>query len=157
MSAVVFWLCFTVLGVWGQFAFPGTDFLAAGLLLSLQEERWPSSLFWGAGWVLLQEGMGNLAFGTVFLLYTAFVLAYQLGRWALSARSILLVILLGLALAAMRVGLVSIMAGLADTMVVRDKLSAVALTQAALFPFVWGLASTFYQRWVGGRERAYRV
>ena len=109
------------------------------------------------GEILLQEGMGSLAFGTVCLLYAAFAVAYYLGRWVLSARNVLVVCLLGVVLGALKFGLVLTMAGLADTAVIRDKVLSAAVHQAAAFPFAWVVVSTLYLRLVPARERTFRV
>lgn len=38
LTAVLWWGTYTIIGVWAQRVFPGVDFLAPGIVLSMQEE-----------------------------------------------------------------------------------------------------------------------
>ncbi len=157
MRVFVYWLVFTSAAVWAQFFLRGVDILAVGLMVSLQEEDFGRTFWLGLVWVFMQEGMGNLAFGPVGLLYACFGGVYFLGRWLFSPKSLIFVCLLGLVLAGLRLALVLIMAALGDLVVVVPTLVDEALVQAGVFPVAWLLASACYARMVLTRERAIRI
>ena len=63
---VGWWLCYAFAGITLQALMPGLDFLLPGFILALQERRYPQILAVGACFVLLQEGMGSMAFGGTY-------------------------------------------------------------------------------------------
>lgn len=148
MRVFLFWLCFTIAAVWGQYFLPGTDFLAVGLVVSMQEQDRSRTLWLVVPWILLQEGMGNLAFGVMPLLYGSLALAFYFGRWLFEARNILFIGLLGLFNGASQAWLTLTMAGLQDVAPDRSAVLAAALLQALLFPPLWLTVQKTYARLV---------
>ena len=148
MRVFLFWLTFTIIAIWGQYLLPGTDFLAAGLVVSMQEQDRGRTLWLAVPWILLQEGMGNLAFGVMPMLYGALAIAFYCGRWLFEARNILFICLLGLFSGASQAWLTLTMAGLQGVAPDRGALLAAALLQALLFPLLWYLAQKTYARFV---------
>ncbi|EPR32776.1 hypothetical protein dsat_0217 [Alkalidesulfovibrio alkalitolerans DSM 16529] len=148
MRVFLFWLCFTIVAIWGQYLLPGTDFLAAGLVVSMQEQDRSRTLWLAVPWILLQEGMGNLAFGMMPLLYGSLALAFYFGRWLFEARNILFICLLGFFSGASQAWLALTMAGLQGVAPERGAVLATALLQALLFPLLWLTAQKMYARFV---------
>lgn len=140
------WLCFTVLAVWGQYFFHGVDLLVAGLILSLQEEDAKQTLWLLAAWMLIQEGAGSLAFGHAILWYGAVLALFFLGRWLFEAENVLFILLLGLALGAWRYLLVQLMANLNDYAILDARLLRESLLQGLVIPPSWYLARRMRQR-----------
>ena len=70
-ARIAFWALFTLCGLWLQNIVPGVDFLAPGLILAMQEEKWTVPLWLGVLWLFLQEGTGSLPFGATLLVLLA--------------------------------------------------------------------------------------
>ena len=63
---IVFWSLVTLLGVWLQNLVPGVDFLAPGLILAMQEEKWTVPVWLGFIWLFIHEGTGSMPLGPGF-------------------------------------------------------------------------------------------
>ncbi len=136
----LWWLCFTVVGVWAQHFTPGVDFLVVGLVLSLQERRWAQTAWLCVFWLLLQEGAGSLAFGAGILWCAAAILIFMLGQWLFETRNIFFIILVGAWLGCCHYILVMTMAVLQDYDIAREALARESLVQALVIPPGWYLA-----------------
>ena len=55
IRAIFWWGTYTILAVWVQKVVPGVDFLAPGIVLSMQEEAGHRTLWLAFIWILLQE------------------------------------------------------------------------------------------------------
>jgi hypothetical protein len=138
-ASIVFWMFFTVVGVWLQSLVPGVDFLAPGLVLAMQEEKWTTPVWLGLAWLFVQEGTGSLAFGAGLLWYGALAGLYFFGHWLFEARNFLFMFILGLCLGSMHFLLVSVMVLLQDWTIPLDRLLLECVLQALIFPIEWGL------------------
>ncbi len=154
MLGICWWALFTMLAVWAQYFIPGIDFLAPGILVSLQEER-PSVTAWLVlFWILLQEGMGSLFFGSALLLYGTLILAFYLGRAFFDPRSLTLMCFLG--------GLLGICHFLFTLMILRlenmvfllDRVFFESVAQAVLLPLLWFVAHWFFPQRLKFNERS---
>ena len=141
---VVFWVAFTLLGLWLQSLMPGVDFLAPGLILSLQEDKPKATAVLAVVWLLLQEGTGSLAFGTVVLWYGVLTGLFFFGHWLFEARNFVFVLLLGGCLGVLHFGLMHVMAQLQDWQVPPGRVLMESLVQAVVFPIQWGLLYVIY-------------
>ena len=63
MHPIVFWLLYTIGGVWIQFLLPGVDVFAPALVVCMQEHRLRQFSWLFLCWIILQEGAGNMPFG----------------------------------------------------------------------------------------------
>lgn len=134
-----FWVIFTLTGLWLQSFLPGVDFLAPGLILSLQEERPRTTVILGVIWLLLQEGTGSLAFGTVVLWYGVLAGLFFFGHWLFEAKNFLFMVILGACLGLLHFGLMQVMAQLQDWRVAPGRALMEGILQAVIFPVQWGL------------------
>ena len=139
-----FWIVFTLGGLWLQSFMPGVDFLAPGLILSLQEEKNRTTLILGLIWLMIQEGTGSLAFGTVVLWYGMLTALFFFGHWLFEAKNFLFVIILGVCLGVLHFGLMNIMTQLQDWRVPEGRVLLEAVVQAVVFPLEWGLLYVIY-------------
>ncbi len=155
MRSPLFWFLFTVAAVWGQFLVPGTDFLAAGLVVSMQEQGRTRTLWLALFWILLQEGMGSLAFGTVPLLYGVLFLGFHFGRWLFEPRNFLFICLIGVFSGISQAWLGLTMATLQGVVADRNEVITAAAVQVTLLPMEWALLSKLYEKYVNGH--AHRV
>lgn len=93
MQRILFWLIYSICALWGQFFVPSADFFLPALLLALQDDD-SVQLFWVASIaILLQEGMGSLAFGSVVLLYGTLIFFFHIFQWYVKIRTYLFVLL----------------------------------------------------------------
>lgn len=138
-ARISFWALFTLSGLWLQSFMPGVDFLAPGLVLSLQEERPRTTVVLGLIWLLLQEGAGSLAFGTVVLWYGALAGLFFFGHWLFEAKNFLFMVILGVCLGLLHFGLMQVMAQLQDWRVAPGRVLMEGVFQAVVFPVQWGL------------------
>ncbi|WP_243312639.1 hypothetical protein [Fundidesulfovibrio agrisoli] len=134
-----FWTVFTLAGMWLQSFLPGVDFLAPGLILSLQEEKLRTTVILGVIWLFIQEGTGSLAFGTVVLWYALLVGLFFFGHWLFEARNFLFMMILGACLGVLHFGLMDVMTQLQDWRAAPGRVLVESIVQAVVFPVEWGL------------------
>jgi len=138
---VLWWLLFIFCGIWAQYFLRGVDVLMVGLVVSLQEDRLPQTLWLLGILVLIQEGAGSLAFGSSLLWYTMLIGLYTVGRWLFQARNLFFMVLLGACMGLWHYLLVIIMTPLQEYQVAHDRLFFESLIQALVFPVAWAVAS----------------
>lgn len=154
MLGLCWWSLFALCGVWAQHFLPGVDFLAPGLLVSLQEERGGTTAWLLGAFVLLQEGMGNLFFGFSLLQYGVLVLAFMLGRNLFDSRSVTLVSLLGLLLGGGHFLFTLMIMRLEGMLFPLERVLFESVVQALLVPVCWYLAHTLFPRGMKRDERS---
>ena len=146
VAAALWWGTYTVLGVWAQRVLPGVDFLAPGIVLSMQEHGGVRTFWLALVWVLLLEGMGNLPFGYGVAWYGLLAVFYVVGRWLFEARSFLFMCLLGLGLGVLHPVLLYFFSALSDLSVPLVSTLVEGVVQALIFPLVWLLADKFFPK-----------
>jgi len=145
MRVLLWWIGFTLAGIWAQFFIPGVDFLVAGLLISLQEERWTRTMWVGLVFVMIQEGIGATAFGAAVLWYSCLVLLFLLGRWLFESRSPFYIVMLSLGMAGTHYLVVQVMAGLQDIVIYDARLFWESVLQFIILPLEWAVAHQAYK------------
>jgi hypothetical protein len=148
------WAAFTIVGVWAQHFLPGVDFLAPGLLVSLQEERPLGTAWLAVVWIMLQEGMGTLFFGASLLWYGVLVLGFLLGRTLFDPRSVTLMFLLGLLGGAAHFLVTFLVMGLEDMTFPMRRALIESVLQAGLLPALWFVAHQLFPERMKYDERA---
>ena len=146
VAAVLWWTAYTVLGVWAQRALPGVDFLAPGIVISMQEQGGARTAWLAAIWILLLEGMGNLPFGYGVAWYGLLTIFYVMGRWLFEARSILFMCLLGAGLGVLHPLLVHFLALLGNLSAPLKPAMLEGALQAVTFPVVWLAADKLFPK-----------
>ena len=142
----VWWVLFFVVGIWLQMVLPGVDMLIPGLILAMQERRPMQLACVFLITVLIQEGLGTLAFGACVLWYLSVMLLVVIGHWLFSTRSLVFVILLGLAAGVTRYAVTQLMVSLQDAALDNAVLLKECAIQAAVIPVFWKLAE-LSRRW----------
>ncbi len=140
------WILFFICGIWAQFFVPGVDFLIVGIMLALQEGRLAQTVWVTLAVVLLQEGLGSLAFGSSLLWYAMAIGLFKLGQWLFQARNLVFMGLMGLALGLWHFILTDMMAYLQAFAVERERLVFESLLQGLLFPVAWVVAAELRPR-----------
>lgn len=146
LLALFWWTTYTVLGVWAHKVIPGVDFLAPGIVLSMQEEAGHRTIWLAVIWILLIEGVGNLPFGYGVAWYGLLVGFYIVGRWLFEARSILFMMLLGAGLGVLHPMLVYGLSSLGNLTVPIKPLIWQGMAQAVIFPVVWLAADYLFPK-----------
>jgi len=146
VTAVLWWGAYTLLGVWAQRFVPGVDFLAPGIVLSMQEQGGPRTVWLAVIWVLLLEGTGNLPFGYGVAWYGLLAVFYIMGRWLFEARSLLFVCLLGIGLGVLHPLLIYFLASLGNLAVPMETAFVEGALQAATFPVIWLALDKFFPK-----------
>jgi len=144
--AILWWVGYTLIGIWAHRAMPGIDFFAPGIIISLQEQGGQRTLLLACIWMLLLEGAGNLPFGYGLAWYGSLTTLFFMGRWLFEGQSVLFIALLGIGMGLLHPALVSSLSSLANlTIPMRPVLLEGAL-QAVGFPLIWLLADTLYPK-----------
>lgn len=143
LLALFWWGTYTIIAIWAQKLVPGVDFLVPGLVLSMQERPGWRTFVLVCFWVLLQEGMGNMAFGYAIMWYGLLALFYLLGQWLFEARSFLFMCLLGLGLGVLHPLLIYSLAILQGISWPVGPTIWEGVAQALTFPAVWLVAKRF--------------
>lgn len=146
LAAALWWGSYTVVGIWFQRFLPGVDFLAPGIVLSMQEHGGVRTVWLAAIWILLLEGMGNLPFGYGVAWYGFLAVFYVVGRWLFEARSFLFMCLLGLGLGVLHLVLLYFLSTLANLAVSLKQAALEGVIQALVFPLVWLAADKLFPR-----------
>jgi hypothetical protein len=146
MRIFIWWLLFTIAAIWAQSFMPGIDFLAPAIIVCLQMERLKQAIWLTVAFILLQEGMGTLAFGAGLLWYGALIILYFIGRWLFESKNILFVFFIGISLGVWHFILLKIMGQLENLPIATDPLLRESALQVAVFTIEWGIIYSIYKR-----------
>lgn len=94
----VWWAGYLVVALWCQELSGGHDFLSPGVLICMQTGQWWSVIWMAVLWALVQEGVGNLAFGVAVLFYAGMIAFFMLTRWLLEPENPFFILLFSLVL-----------------------------------------------------------
>ncbi|MCM0755763.1 hypothetical protein M7784_10960 [Desulfovibrio aminophilus] len=144
MLRALWWAGFAAAGVWAEALVPGVDFLAPGLVFSLQVEGRARALVLALAWVLLQEGLGSQHFGASVIWYWALYLLVSLGQDYFQPRSLPFMTLLGLVMGLLHFLQTYAMATLSVKGVPLDRVIWESMIQVVVFPSIWFLVDRFY-------------
>ncbi len=125
--AAVFLQCFTV----------GVDFLLPGIIVALQERRPLQFLAVFLAFVLIQEGIGTMPFGNVFLWYLLTIVFFYAWQWFFEVESFTFILLLSIALAVSHYFIVSVLANIQDIYIDYKALQDESFYQMFLTPIIW--------------------
>jgi hypothetical protein len=144
MLAALWWLVFTVCGIWGQTLVPGVDFFAPGMAISLRWQKPAVTITLAVIWMAIQEGAGGLAFGYGILWYALLFLLLTVGRWLLDPGSFQFQALLGLALGLAHFFLLYLMAVLEMRAFPLKRVLLECLLQTVIYPVLWYVAENLF-------------
>ncbi len=134
---LLWWFMSSAAAVVMQAVFPGLDFMLPLFLLAVQEKKLIQTCCAGVWFILLQEGMGCLAFGGTAALYALTVILFFSGSRLFQGRNLLFVVLLGIVLAWTHYALYVLLCRLQDFPYDPDVLAAECIGQMFVTPFVW--------------------
>ena len=148
MHPLTWWILFILAGIWAQRFVAGVDFLAPGLIICLQEGKIKHALWLALVLILLQEGMGGLAFGAGILWYGALTVFFFIGRWLFESKNLLFILIIGAGMGVWHFFLVQMMASLQDMVASPGPLFMESVLQAVVFSVQWVFVHSLYKRWV---------
>jgi len=148
LKQVVFWLVYTLLGVWGQFLLPGVDFFSPGLVVLLQVKSLKPAFWLCLAWILIQEGTGTLAFGTAMLFYAGLVSAFYWAAIFFEARNVLFSAVFFLFLAGFKSALIRIMSSVQDLAPAVHMEPESFLIQFGAYFGIWLITSHMYRKFL---------
>ncbi len=149
IPALVWWACYLVTALWAQEMSGGLDFLAPGLLICLQSGQWWAAAWTAALWVLVQEGIGNLAFGVVIFFYAGMVMFFLLSRWLLEPENPLFIFFFSLLLAVWSWLALSGAVSFQELSARMPGPWAFVAKQWGAYAFTWSVALFTFRRWCG--------
>jgi len=143
---LAWWIACSVAAVLLQACFPGLDFMLPLFLLAVQEKKLIQTCCVGVWFVLLQEGMGTLAFGGTALLYAFTAILFFAGCRLFQGKNFLFIVLLGIILAWTHYLLFSMLCSLQNFPFRPDLLTAECACQMFVTPFVWWCARSLRRK-----------
>ena len=144
----LWWVVYVTAAITLQAMMPGLDLLLPGYLIVLQERRHTASLIVAASFILLQEGMGSMAFGGSLLWYIVATVLFFIGSRPFQSTSLLFVSLLSLCLAAAHYAVFGMLATLQDVPWQPSALLGECLWQAVITPPLWLAAFSFRRKMI---------
>ncbi len=146
LKPAIFCILYTFPAIWAQFFLPSMDMFSPALLVLLQSGLFKAAIWAGLAWMLIQEGTGTLAFGTMILFYLGFAVFYFTGGMFFEVSNYLFTFLLFLFLSAYRAVLVSVMATLQDMKVTEHYSPEGILIQALILFSVWMITFNLFKK-----------
>ncbi len=137
MPVFVFWLLYTVLGVWAHSFFPGLDCFAPALIVCLHLRRYRTAFWLGSAWLLINEGAGALAFGSSIVWYSGVILFFFFIQLFLSSRHIYFVLTLALFAGGWQFFVFSSMIRFQEFKVAQETILSGSLMTMLFFPVGW--------------------
>lgn len=134
---VLWWLVYICFAVFLQIFSTGVDFFIPALIVALQEKK---KLQFGIVFflfILIQEGMGTMPFGNVFLWYSLAVIFFYAWRWFFEVESLMFILLLSFALSVSHYFIVSVLASVQDIYIDYTALQDECVYQMFLTPILW--------------------
>lgn len=147
------WLLYAFAAISFQAVLPGLDLLLPGFIVALQERRWFQLFCVGMSFMLIQEGMGSMAFGGTLLWYGTAAIAYYAGCGLFQGGSLLFVFLLSTLLSCAHYVIFSLLATLQDIPWEPDHLLDECFVQMLLTPLLWWAAASL-RKGVACEDRA---
>lgn len=138
------WVGYVILAVILQAFIPGVDFLLPGFIVAMQEHKTKQFAWVAISFLILQEGMGTMAFGAVFLWYIIIMMLYIAGQWLFEVENIFFILFLSVVLSFTHYLVIVTLAGLQNMHINVQSLIDESVYQAFVTPFLWCVA--YYTR-----------
>ena len=134
---IIWWLIYTCAAIFLQIYTIGVDFFIPGIIVALQEKKiWQTSIVLGS-FICIQEGMGTMPFGKVFLWYALTIIFFYAWRWFFEVESLMFILLLSLALSVSHYFIVTVLASVQDIYINYNALRDECVYQMLLTPVIW--------------------
>lgn len=134
---ILWWLVYTVFAIFLQLFTVGVDFFIPAIIVVLQEKKLLQSSIIFCLFICIQEGIGTMPFGNVFLWYSLTVILFYAWRWFFEVESLMFILLLSLALSICHYFIVSVLASVQDIYIDYNALRDECVYQMFITPIIW--------------------
>jgi hypothetical protein len=148
MANITYWLVLTACCIWLESFLPGVHVFAPAVIVCLQTRRLQSLVWLLLLWVVIQEGVGSLAFGGTVFFYFGLILFFFLAQSFFAVHSPVFILGLSAFCGLMHLFELLLMTSLQELTVPMNQIVTESLLNSALFPVIWGLIMLTWQRWV---------
>ena len=138
---VFWWLAYVCIAIFLQLFISGVDFFLPGIIVALQEKKITQFGVVFILFVLIQEGIGTMPFGNVFLWYSLAIIFFYSWRWFFEIESFTFILLLSAALAVSHYFIISVLAEIQDIYINYKSLQDESVYQMFLTPIMWHTAN----------------
>ncbi len=136
----LWWLSYIVLAIYFQTKVQGFDAFLPGFLVALQENKMRQTAYVTLVFFLIQDGMGSMNFGTVFLWYFSVIVIYIAMQWIFEVESLIFILLISFISSFLHHWIIILMATLQDMHISQEVIFEQNVYQAFLTPLIWALA-----------------
>lgn len=134
---IAWWFAYIAAAIFLQRFTVGVDFLLPGIIVVLQERKIVQFVLVFLVFVIIQEGIGTMPFGNVFLWYLLAIVFFYAWRWFFEVESFTFILLLSAALAVSHYFIVSTLANIQDIYIDYKALQDESFYQMFLTPIIW--------------------
>ncbi len=149
---ILWWALFMILGLIAESILPGIDILLIGVIIALQEGKIVQILWVLLVSILLQEGIGTLAFGSSILSYTTAILVFYGGRALLEQENIMFVLVVAVSAGLGHYVFTQAMATLQGISMPGERLLLESCVQVLILPPLWSLTRALRKKMVPHAE-----
>ncbi len=153
MKEILWWILVTIFGIGAEVGIKGIGPFIPALLLCLQLEKIGASIFLAIFWMIIQEGGGNIPFGSVLLWYMGMAFVFFWLKNYLSSNGIIFVILMSVCSALWYFISIYTLTSLEEITIKQDILFHNSLIQLIAFPILWKFYSYIYQRFIFSKNQ----
>ncbi len=137
MSQAIFWPLYTIACIWLHSLVPGLDCFAPALIVCLHLKRYQSVFWLGLIWLLINEGVGSIAFGASLVWDAGLVLFFFAVQVFFSSRHVYFLFVLAVFAAGWHYVVFFSMLNLQELQVHKEALIMNSLLTACAFPLAW--------------------
>lgn len=137
MPQALFWFLYTFACIWLHSFVPGLDCFAPALIVCLHLKRYRSVCWLAPVWLLINEGLGSMAFGASIVWYAGLMLFFFAVQVFFSTRHLYFVFVLALFAACWHYFVFVSMINLQELRVPKELVIMNSLFTACAFPVAW--------------------
>jgi len=148
MKAIIWWLLYTIFGIWLQRFIPGLDCFAPALAGCFYLGLTTTTFWLALIWILVQEGIGSLAFGSTLLFYTGITIFFFWSKIIFAKNSPLFFIGASVFTAGFYFLVMNIMTNLQELNVPMHILLQNSILILIFFPILMSIVILSYSQWI---------
>ncbi len=148
MKTIIWWTIYTILGIWLQRFIPGLDCFAPALAGCLYLGLFKTTFWLTLIWIIIQEGVGGLAFGFTLLFYGGIVLFFLGSKLIFTQNTALFFIGASFYSAGLYFVTIQIMTSLQELNVPIYLIVQNSMLTLIFFPILWTIMILSYSQWM---------
>lgn len=147
LRPAIWWTFFTAMCIWIQSFISGIDCFGPAVLVLMHLQRYREAVWLTPVWILINEGVGSLAFGCSLLWFGGLILTFLFLCQFLSSSNIIFLLSLSLLAGVGQSGIIVLMASLQEIIIPFERIVVQGILSAFLFPVLWFGMLTAFKRW----------